>query len=66
MEFRDDSELFLGYVKNILEKLSDNQAFIKQNYGEMLRETLWKEHESLIEKIIQCQKLAIRIIAKKI
>jgi 2-polyprenyl-3-methyl-5-hydroxy-6-metoxy-1,4-benzoquinol methylase len=65
ISFRDDSQLFLNYVKELLTQLADNQAFIKQKYGEELFLIIQKQHEELIEKIQQHQKIATRIVAKK-
>lgn len=66
INFRDDSKLFLIYAKELLKKLTNNQNFIKQKYGEELFLTIQKQHEELIDKINQCQKLATRIVAQKI
>jgi SAM-dependent methyltransferase len=65
ISFRDDSKLFLNYAKELLTRLSDNKAFIKQKYGEELFLIIQKQHEELIEKIQQHQKIATRIVAKK-
>lgn len=65
ISFRDDSKLFLNYAKELLTRLSNNQSFIKQKYGEELFLIIQKQHEELIEKIQQHQKIATRIVAKK-
>ncbi len=65
ISFRDDSKLFLNYAKKLLTRLSNNQVFIKQKYGEELFLIIRKQHEELIEKIQQHQKMATRIVAKK-
>lgn len=66
IDFRDDSKLFLGYAKDLLENLVKNRKLIEEKYGQELFSTIWKQHEELIEKINQHQKFAVRIIAKKI
>ena len=63
--FRDDSKLFFNYTKELLTKLSNNQDFIKQKYGEELLLIIQKQHEELIDKIQQHQKIATRIVARK-
>ncbi|MBA3661703.1 MAG: methyltransferase domain-containing protein [Gammaproteobacteria bacterium] len=65
ISFRDDSELFLNYAKELLTRLSNNQSLIKQKYGEELFLIIQKQHEELIEKIQQHQKIATRIVTKK-
>ncbi len=65
ISFRNDSKLFLNYAKELLTRLSNNQAPIKQKYGEELFLIIQKQHEELIEKIQQHQKIATRIVAKK-
>lgn len=65
INFRDDSKLFLSYAKGLLMKLANNQELIKQKYGGELFLTIQKQHEELIEKIQQQQKIATRIVAKK-
>lgn len=65
IKFRDDSETFLGYAKELLKNLTNNRDLIKQKYGEEVVFTIQKQHEELIEKIQQQQKIATRIVAKK-
>lgn len=65
ISFRDDSKLFLNYAKELLTKLSNNQALIKQKYGEELFLIIQNQHKELVEKIQQHQKIATRIVAKK-
>jgi SAM-dependent methyltransferase/catechol 2,3-dioxygenase-like lactoylglutathione lyase family enzyme len=66
ISFRDDSKSFLNYAKELLKNLTINQDFIKQSYGEELFLIIQKQHEDLIEKIQQHQKIATRIVAKKL
>lgn len=65
INFRDDSKSFFTYARKLLNKLANNQDLIKQKYGEELFLTLQKQHEELIDKIQQHQKMATRIVAKK-
>ena len=65
INFRDDSKLFLNYAKELLIRLFNSQALIKQKYGDELFLIIQKQHEELIEKIQQHQKIATRITAKK-
>lgn len=65
IEFRDDSKLFLGYAKKLLENLGKNQEFIEKKYDYELFSTIWNQHEELIEKITHHHKFATRIVAKK-
>lgn len=65
ISFRNDSKLFIRYTKELLKNLLNNQEFITQKYGEKLFLTTQKQHEDLIEKIKDQQKIATRIIAKK-
>jgi 2-polyprenyl-3-methyl-5-hydroxy-6-metoxy-1,4-benzoquinol methylase len=64
--FRNDNQLFLNYAKELLMRLANNQTLIKQKYGGELFLTIQKQHEELIEKIQQHQKIATRIMARKI
>ncbi len=66
ISFRDDSKLFLNYAKELLTKLSNNKVFIQQKYGEELFLIIQNQHEELVLKIQQHQKIATRIIAKKL
>lgn len=63
--FRNDSELFLDYTRKILSNLVISQEFIEQKYGQEIFSMIWNQHEELIDKITQLQKLAVRIITKK-
>lgn len=65
IDFRDDSKLFLQYVKELLKTLTKHQEFIKKKYGEEFFLIMQQQHEELIEKIKQHQKMAVRIVAKK-
>jgi len=62
--FRDDSNLFLGYAKELLSNLENNRELIDKMYGQELISTIRQQHEELLDKINQHQKFATRIIAK--
>lgn len=64
IHFRDDSDTFLGYAKNLLANLSNNREFIEQQYDNELFSIIWKQHEELIDKINQRKQIAVRIVAK--
>ncbi len=66
ISFRDDSEAFLIYVEALLNNLAHHHDFIKLNYGEKLFLAIKKQHEELREKLKGHQKIAVRIVAKKI
>lgn len=65
INFRDDSTIFLSYVKNLLENIKTQQKFIENKYGAELYSTIWDDHLKLIEDINHKRKFAVRIIAKK-
>jgi ubiquinone/menaquinone biosynthesis C-methylase UbiE len=65
IKFRDDSNLFLGYAKELLINLLRNQESIEQKNDHELFSTIWNQHEELIEKITYHHKFATRIVAKK-
>lgn len=66
IEFRDDSNLFLGYTKEFLANLRRNQELIEQKYDHELFSTIRNQHEELIEQITHHHKFATRIVAKKV
>lgn len=64
--FRNDSKIFLAYVKTLLKHLIEQQKFIEQKYGEEIFSTVLKKHQELAEEINHESKFATRIIAKNI
>jgi len=62
--FRDDSQVFLFYINQLLENLSKNQVFIEHTYGTELFSTIWAQHKELIDNITHQRKVAVRILAK--
>lgn len=65
ISFRDDSIIFLGYVKKLLENLISSRESIEKEYGAEIFSTIWHDHQKLIEDINNKLKFAVRIIAKK-
>ena len=65
ISFRDDSQLFIEYTQQLLINLANHHEFIKDKYGEAVYLTIEQQHEELIEKIKQQQKMAVRIVARK-
>lgn len=66
IDFRDDSQLFLGYAKALLTNLENSRMIIEQKYDPDLFSSIWKQHEELIDKINLNKKFAVRISARKI
>lgn len=65
INFRDDSKIFLCYIKLLQKNLTNRREYIEQKYGKEIFSTLWKEHQNLIEEINYARKFAVRIVAKK-
>lgn len=65
IEFRNDSDKFLVYIKMLLENLTKRRELIEQGYGKELFTIIWKQHEDLIKLITHNGKSATRIIARK-
>lgn len=61
IQFRNDSEVFLTYAKELLGKLDQEKELIKKLYGVELFNMIQKQHEELVEKINQKRKFAVRI-----
>ncbi|HLB42453.1 MAG TPA: methyltransferase domain-containing protein [Gammaproteobacteria bacterium] len=65
IDFRDDSQIFLGYVKKLLENITTHKEFIAKEFGKEIFTTIWNDHEKLIDEINHKRKFAVRIKAKK-
>jgi SAM-dependent methyltransferase len=65
IHFRDDSHIFLGFIKYLLANLTTSQEYIENQFGEEVFSTIWDDHQRLIEDINYKRKFAIRIKAKK-
>lgn len=65
VKFRDDSLVFLQYIKNLLENIALKKEFIEKCYGKEIFLTILHEHQKLIDEINHKNKFATRIIAKK-
>jgi 2-polyprenyl-3-methyl-5-hydroxy-6-metoxy-1,4-benzoquinol methylase len=66
IDFRDDSQLFLDYAKQLLINLGNSREFIEQKYDSELFSIIWKQHEALIDTINRNEKFAVRISARKV
>lgn len=64
IHFRDDSKIFVAYVKAFMQNLEGNRQFITKNYGQMLFDQISDEHHELLNTLSGKQKIAVRIIAK--
>lgn len=65
IRFRDDSQIFLTYVKELIVRITENRQSIENRYGTEIVSVIEKDHQKLIEDIRQKQKFAVRILAKK-
>ena len=63
--FRNDSHIFLRFVKKLLEKLTAHRTFLEKEFGDEMFSTILKDHKKLIDDINHHRKFATRIIAKK-
>lgn len=63
--FRDDSMLFMGYVKSFIDNMSRQQKIITEKYGLATYSTILSDHEKLMTDLQQKNKFAVRIVAKK-
>jgi len=66
IDFRDDSKIFLGYVKKLLENISKRRLFIEKEFGAEIFSEIWQDHQKLIDDVNHHRKFATRIIAKKL
>jgi phosphoethanolamine N-methyltransferase len=62
-DFKDDSIIFLSYIKTFLENMSRNRDHIESKFGKEIFVNILEQHYQLIEDIDKKQKFAIRIIA---
>lgn len=65
IDFRDDSKIFLCYVKKLLENISKRRLLIEKEFGAEIFSKIWEDHQKLIDDVNHRQKYATRIIAKK-
>ncbi len=63
--FRDDSLIFLSYVKKLLDKITKQREYIENEYGSECFSILWEDHQTLADNIINKRKIATRITAIK-
>jgi ubiquinone/menaquinone biosynthesis C-methylase UbiE len=65
INFRDDSKVFLSYVKKLLENISARREYIENKFGKEIFSEIWHDHQKLIDDINRKCKFAIRIKARK-
>lgn len=65
IHFRDDSHLFLGYVKKLLKDIAEHREFIEKEFGNKIFSTILNDHQKLIDDINHYRKSAVRIMARK-
>lgn len=65
IDFRDDSKIFFGYVKKLLENITTHKEFIEKEFGKEIFTTIWKDHQNLIDDINHKRKFAVRIKAQE-
>lgn len=65
IKIRDDSHVFIGYAKLLLENINKNAEFIKANFEDSLFDILITDHHQLIADITVKRKIAVRITANK-
>lgn len=65
VRFRDDSLMFLDYVKNLLSNIASHQKFIEKKYSREIYSEVKDTHLKLIEDINHQRKFSVRIIAEK-
>lgn len=63
IDFKDDSSVFLSYIKTFLENMSENRDYIENEFGKEIFVSVLEQHYQLIEDIDKKQKFATRIIA---
>lgn len=65
IHFRDDSKIFLIYVKNLLNNITKHREFIENKYGSEIFSRIWDDHQKLVKDINLQRKFAVRITARK-
>lgn len=65
IDFRDDSLVFLIYVKNILENILRIKGFITKEFGEKTYTEILQNQQQLFEEVAAGRKMAVRIKARK-
>jgi ubiquinone/menaquinone biosynthesis C-methylase UbiE len=64
IEFRNDSEQFSIYVKDLLHNITIRQKYIEDNFGTTIFSTIKNDHQKLLSELQKKQKFAIGITAK--
>ena len=65
INFRNESPLFFTYAHELLMRMANHQTLIQQKYGEEVFLSVQKQHQELMKKIQQHQKIATRIVASR-
>lgn len=65
VRFRDDSLIFLNYVKDLLSRITQHQKLIKEKYGEEIFSEVKEMHLKLVEDINHQRKFSVRIVAER-
>ena len=66
ISFRNDTPIFINYVKKLLQQITTRREFIEKEFGVDIFSIIWQDHEKLIDEMNIKQKFATRIKAKKI
>ncbi len=64
VQFSDESEAFLGYVKDLLANLEKQREFITNNFSAELYTIIRDQHQTMLADIEAKKKTAVRIIAR--
>ncbi len=62
---RDDSTIFLEYVRQMLQNLTRRKEFIIQEFGEQIFSEIIQNQQQLFDEIAASRKVAVRIKASK-
>lgn len=65
ISFRDDSEIFSTYIRELLDKLHARRTYLEHQFGQTTFEEVWDQHQRLIQQINDKEKFAIRILCQK-
>lgn len=65
IDFRNDSKIFVGFVKKLLENITKCKEFIEKEFGIEIFSEILNDHQKLIDDINHKRKFAVRIKAQK-
>ncbi len=66
ISFRNDTPIFISYVKKLLPQIMTRREFIEKEFGADIFSIIWRDHEKLIDEMNNKQKFATRIKAKNL